>query len=85
MGAFGFECPLDRVIEELKSDNDFSIHRIIILDPVNVSFYFVMYSKIWWTIFYIIAHFFLLNGCKWNSMLPVYVVTASAFDFMIYL
>ncbi len=58
MGVFGFECTLDRVIEELKSYNDFSIHRVIILDPVNVSFYFVMYLKIWWTIFYIIARFF---------------------------
>lgn len=31
MGAFGFECTLDRVIEELKSYNDFSIHRVILL------------------------------------------------------
>jgi len=46
MGAFGFECTLNKVIEELKSYNDFSIHRVIILDPVNVSFYFVMYLKI---------------------------------------
>jgi len=46
MGAFGFECTLDRVIEELKSYNDFSIHRVIILDPVNVSFYFVVFLKI---------------------------------------
>jgi SWI/SNF-related matrix-associated actin-dependent regulator 1 of chromatin subfamily A len=46
MGVFGFECTLDRVIEELKSYNDFSIHRVIILDPVNASFYFVMYLKI---------------------------------------
>lgn len=29
IGAFGFECTLDRVIEELKSYNDFSIHRVI--------------------------------------------------------
>lgn len=28
-GVFGFECNLDRVIEELKSYNDFSIHRVI--------------------------------------------------------
>lgn len=28
MGAFGYECTLDRVIEELKSYNDFSIHRV---------------------------------------------------------
>jgi SWI/SNF-related matrix-associated actin-dependent regulator 1 of chromatin subfamily A len=42
MGEFGFECTLDRVIEELKSDNDFFIHWVIILGPVNVSFYFVM-------------------------------------------
>ncbi|KAH1188680.1 Protein CHROMATIN REMODELING 19 [Glycine soja] len=29
MGAFGFECTLDRVIEELKNYNDFSIHRAL--------------------------------------------------------
>ncbi|XP_054809156.1 protein CHROMATIN REMODELING 19 [Prosopis cineraria] len=29
VGAFGFECTLDRVIEELKSYNDFSIHRLL--------------------------------------------------------
>ncbi|MCL7036967.1 hypothetical protein MKW94_004046 [Papaver nudicaule] len=28
-GAFGFECTLERVIEELKSYNDFSIHRLL--------------------------------------------------------
>ncbi|KAG6759447.1 hypothetical protein POTOM_035925 [Populus tomentosa] len=31
MGAFGFECTLERVIEELKSYSDFSIHRVISL------------------------------------------------------
>lgn len=31
VGAFGFECTLDRVIEELKSYNDFSIHRVKLL------------------------------------------------------
>ncbi|KAJ4710236.1 Protein CHROMATIN REMODELING [Melia azedarach] len=30
MGAFGYECTLDRVIEELKSYNDFSIHRLLL-------------------------------------------------------
>ncbi|MED6151541.1 Protein CHROMATIN REMODELING 19 [Stylosanthes scabra] len=30
MGAFGFECTLDRVIDELKSYNDFSIHRLLL-------------------------------------------------------
>ncbi|KAL6187185.1 hypothetical protein ACLB2K_043300 [Fragaria x ananassa] len=30
MGAFGFECTLDRVIEEMKSFNDFSIHRLLL-------------------------------------------------------
>jgi hypothetical protein len=65
MGVFGFECTLDRVIEELKSYNDFSIHRVIILDPVNASFYFVMYLKIWWTIFYIIARFFFSMVVIW--------------------
>ncbi|KAM7484778.1 hypothetical protein LguiA_000787 [Lonicera macranthoides] len=29
-GVFGFECNLDRVIEELKSYNDFSIHRLLL-------------------------------------------------------
>lgn len=29
-GAFGFECTLDRVIEELKSYNDFAIHRLLV-------------------------------------------------------
>ncbi|KAG6757565.1 hypothetical protein POTOM_037881 [Populus tomentosa] len=31
MGAFGSECTLERVIEELKSYSDFSIHRVISL------------------------------------------------------
>ncbi|WCJ33735.1 Protein CHROMATIN REMODELING 19 [Euphorbia peplus] len=30
LGAFGFECTLDRVIEELKSYNDFSIHQLLL-------------------------------------------------------
>ncbi|XP_019461602.1 PREDICTED: protein CHROMATIN REMODELING 19 [Lupinus angustifolius] len=30
VGAFGYECTLDRVIEELKSYNDFSIHRLLL-------------------------------------------------------
>ncbi|OVA01079.1 SNF2-related [Macleaya cordata] len=29
-GAFGFECTLERVIEELKSYNDFAIHRLLV-------------------------------------------------------
>ncbi|XP_059655235.1 protein CHROMATIN REMODELING 19 isoform X2 [Cornus florida] len=29
-GVFGFECTLDRVIEELKSYNDFAIHRLLL-------------------------------------------------------
>ncbi|KAK9106448.1 hypothetical protein Syun_022459 [Stephania yunnanensis] len=29
-GAFGFECTLERVIEEMKSYNDFSIHRLLV-------------------------------------------------------
>ncbi|XP_068639899.1 protein CHROMATIN REMODELING 19 [Aristolochia californica] len=29
-GAFGFECTLDRVIEELKSYNDFVLHRLLV-------------------------------------------------------
>ncbi|KAL5192947.1 Protein CHROMATIN REMODELING 19 [Glycine soja] len=35
MGAFGFECTLDRVIEELKNYNDFSIHRLLLHYGVN--------------------------------------------------
>jgi len=31
VGAFGFECTLDRVIEELKNYSDFSIHRVNLL------------------------------------------------------
>lgn len=30
-GAFGFQCTLERVIEELKSCSDFAIHRVIFL------------------------------------------------------
>ncbi|XP_041010349.1 protein CHROMATIN REMODELING 19 [Juglans microcarpa x Juglans regia] len=30
MGAFGFECNLDRVIDELKGYNDFSIHQLLL-------------------------------------------------------
>ncbi|XP_059449658.1 protein CHROMATIN REMODELING 19 isoform X2 [Corylus avellana] len=37
MGAFGFECTLDRVIEELKSYNDFSIHRLLLCYGVTGS------------------------------------------------
>lgn len=35
MGVFGFECTLDRVIEELKSYNDFSIHRLLLHHGVS--------------------------------------------------
>ncbi|KAI9077365.1 hypothetical protein K1719_040678 [Acacia pycnantha] len=35
VGAFGFECTLDRVIEELKTYNDFSIHRLLLHYAVN--------------------------------------------------
>ncbi|XP_014520987.1 protein CHROMATIN REMODELING 19 [Vigna radiata var. radiata] len=35
IGAFGFECTLDRVIEELKNYNDFSIHRLLLHYGVN--------------------------------------------------
>lgn len=30
LGAFGFECSVERVAEELKSYNDFSIHRLLL-------------------------------------------------------
>ncbi|KAF7133261.1 hypothetical protein RHSIM_Rhsim09G0079500 [Rhododendron simsii] len=35
MGVFGFECTLDRVIEELKSYNDYSIHRLLLHHGVS--------------------------------------------------
>ncbi|WJX16920.1 Protein CHROMATIN REMODELING 19 [Trifolium repens] len=35
IGAFGFECTMDRVIEELKSYNDFSIHRLLLHYSIN--------------------------------------------------
>ncbi|XP_040873026.1 protein CHROMATIN REMODELING 19 isoform X4 [Glycine max] len=35
IGAFGFECTLDRVIEELKNYNDFCIHRLLLHYGVN--------------------------------------------------
>jgi SWI/SNF-related matrix-associated actin-dependent regulator 1 of chromatin subfamily A len=41
MGVFGFDCTLDKVIKELKSYNDFSIHRVILFDPIDVSYCFV--------------------------------------------
>lgn len=28
-GAFGFECSLDRAIQELKNYNDFAIHQVL--------------------------------------------------------
>lgn len=37
-GVFGFECNLERVVEELKSYNDFSIHRVI--EFLNFGMYF---------------------------------------------
>lgn len=44
MGAFGFECTLDRVIEEMKSFNDFSIHRVSsqLLEMLAKAFWFVV-------------------------------------------
>ncbi|PQP95390.1 protein CHROMATIN REMODELING 19 [Prunus yedoensis var. nudiflora] len=35
MGAFGFECTLDKVIGELKSYSDFSIHRLLLYHGVT--------------------------------------------------
>ncbi|CAA7037933.1 unnamed protein product [Microthlaspi erraticum] len=35
IGAFGFECSLDRVIEEVKSYNDFRIHQLLFQYGVN--------------------------------------------------
>ncbi|KAG6405487.1 hypothetical protein SASPL_133077 [Salvia splendens] len=34
-GVFGFECTLERVVEELKSYNDFSIHRLLLFYGVT--------------------------------------------------
>ncbi|KDP38213.1 hypothetical protein JCGZ_04856 [Jatropha curcas] len=35
IGAFGYECTLDRVIEELKTYSDFSIHRLLLYHRVK--------------------------------------------------
>ncbi|XP_062113112.1 protein CHROMATIN REMODELING 19 [Humulus lupulus] len=37
MGAFGFECTVDKVIAELKSYNDFSIHRLLLYHSISDS------------------------------------------------
>ncbi|KAM6546667.1 hypothetical protein CsatB_027403 [Cannabis sativa] len=37
MGAFGFECTVDKVIAELKSYNDFSIHRLLLYHSITDS------------------------------------------------
>lgn len=34
IGAFGFECNVERVVEELKGYHDFAIHRVTLL-PEN--------------------------------------------------
>ena len=36
-GVFGYECTLDRVIEEMKGYSDFSIHRVLICHYVVLS------------------------------------------------
>jgi len=59
MGAFGFECTLERVIEELKSYNDFSIHRVISLSLRGP----VRYTKS--SLFLISCH------CMWTSEFPI--------------
>ncbi|KAK4757931.1 hypothetical protein SAY87_019232 [Trapa incisa] len=35
MGAFGFECSLERVIEELKGYNDYSIHQLLLFHGIS--------------------------------------------------
>ncbi|KAM7257304.1 hypothetical protein ACFE04_013045 [Oxalis oulophora] len=35
LGAFGFECKLDRVIDELKGYNDYAIHKLLLYYDVN--------------------------------------------------
>nr|CAB3487951.1 unnamed protein product [Digitaria exilis] len=42
-GAFGFECPLERAIQELKNYNDFDIHQVFFF----LDFYFICCSIIW--------------------------------------
>ncbi|KAF4361310.1 hypothetical protein F8388_001199 [Cannabis sativa] len=37
MGAFGFECTVDKVIAELKNYNDFSIHRLLLYHSITDS------------------------------------------------
>lgn len=36
LGAFGLECSVERVVEELKSYNDFSIHRVLVLLAITI-------------------------------------------------
>lgn len=43
-GAFGFECSLERAIQELKNYNDFNIHQVLSF----LDFYFISCSIIYW-------------------------------------
>lgn len=38
-GVFGFECTLDRVISEMKSYSDFSIHRVFPISEFPLLFF----------------------------------------------
>lgn len=50
-GVFGFECTLERVIEELKSYNDFSIHQVISQQCLfSVSILFVEILGLVWSL-----------------------------------
>jgi len=42
-GAFGFECTLERAIQELKNYNDFDIHQVLFF----LDFYFMSFSIIY--------------------------------------
>lgn len=42
MGVFGFECSLEKVIQELKDYNDFAIHRVICYSDVTFLLHFLL-------------------------------------------
>lgn len=45
LGAFGSECSVERVVEELKSYNDFSIHRVPFLLDITTLFSLLLDSN----------------------------------------
>ena len=44
-GVFGFECSLEKVIQELKEYNDFAIHRVICYSDVTLLLHFLFMSN----------------------------------------